>query len=63
LSIEEIATQTQLPCEEIRRELAALACAKYKILKKSSEGRNLAETEDITVNKRFRCKLFKIKIN
>lgn len=63
LTIEEIVTQTNLPDVEVRRELAALACAKYRILRKTSEGRKLAEEENISVNAKFRCKLFKIKIN
>jgi cullin-4 len=50
MSILEVSTETNLPIEEVRRELAALACKKYRILKKTSEGRKIQEEDSFWVN-------------
>ena len=50
LSYGDIATALNLPDEDVRRTLHSLACSKYKILKKSPEGRTVIAKDTFSYN-------------
>ena len=53
LSYGDIATALNLPDEDVRRTLHSLACSKYKILKKSPEGRTVSASDSFSYNPGF----------
>merc|ERR1712216_1066754 len=53
LSYNDIVQRLNLPDEDVRRTLHSLACSKYKILKKSPEGRTIADTDSFSYNGAF----------
>jgi cullin 1 len=62
LSYKEIAERLNLPDEDVRRTLHSLACSKYKILKKSPEGRVIADTDSFSYNENFTDRARRIKV-
>jgi len=62
LSYEEIRDETQIPDADLQRALQALACAKFKILKKVPPSRDVAPTDKFSYNHDFTTPLQKIKI-
>ncbi|KAF7794808.1 hypothetical protein EIP86_005950 [Pleurotus ostreatoroseus] len=63
MSYQEIKEATDIPDNELQRNLQSLACAKYKILKKHPHGRDVEPTDTFTFNADFTCPLQKIKIS
>ena len=62
LSYNEIVQRLNLPDEDVRRTLHSLACSKYKILKKSPEGRTIADTDSFSYNGAFTDRARRIKV-
>ena len=59
----EIGTATNIPDNELSRNLQSLACAKYKILKKHPSGRDVNYGDSFSFNNDFTSNLQKIKIS
>ena len=62
LSYNDIVQRLNLPDEDVRRTLHSLACSKYKILKKSPEGRTIADTDSFSYNGAFTDRARRIKV-
>ena len=62
LSYGDIATALNLPDEDVRRTLHSLACSKYKILKKSPEGRTVSASDSFSYNPGFTDRARRIKV-
>lgn len=62
LSWQDIKSQTHIADQDLKRTLQSLACAKYKILNKSSKGRDISPDDMFTFNEDFTCNLARIKI-
>jgi cullin 3 len=62
LTYEDIKTVTEIPDQELRRQLQSLACAKYKILKKHPPGRDVDSGDSFSFNYDFSAPLQKIKV-
>ncbi|KAJ3177051.1 Cullin-3, partial [Irineochytrium annulatum] len=62
VSFEKIKDVTGIPVPELKRTLQSLSVAKYKILAKSSKGRDVLNNDMFTVNAGFTSPLNKIKI-
>ena len=62
LSYGDIATALNLPDEDVRRTLHSLACSKYKILKKSPEGRTISASDSFSYNPGFTDRARRIKV-
>jgi hypothetical protein len=56
-----IRATTEIPDAELQRSLQALACAKFKILKKHPPSRDVATTDSFSFNDSFTSPLQKIK--
>lgn len=63
MPIKEIRTVTNIPDNELSRNLQSLACAKYKILKKYPPGRDVNSGDSFSFNSAFTSNLQKIKIS
>jgi len=63
LTYEEIKAATNIPNNELSRNLQSLACAKYKILKKHPSGRDVNTGDSFSFNNAFTSNLQKIKIS
>ena len=59
----EIKTATNIPDNELSRNLQSLACGKYKILKKHPPGRDVNRGDSFSFNNDFTSSLQKIKIS
>lgn len=59
----EIKGTTNIPDNELSRNLQSLACAKYKILKKHPSGRDVKHGDSFSFNNDFTSNLQKIKIS
>ncbi|KAI7908004.1 Cullin [Cokeromyces recurvatus] len=59
---DEIKLQTQIADNDLKRTLQSLACAKYKILTKSSKGRDILPDDTFTFNENFTSNLARIRI-
>lgn len=62
LSWEDIKSMTQIADQDLKRTLQSLACAKYKILSKSSKGRDILANDIFSFNKDFTSNMTRIKI-
>lgn len=62
LSWQELKTLTQIADADLKRTLQSLACTKYKILNKSSKGRDVLDDDTFSFNASFTCNLARIKI-
>ena len=49
--------------KELTRSLLSLSSGKFKILKKSGSGKDVADDDVFTVDSTFKAKLYRIKIN
>lgn len=63
LTYEEIKDSTQIPENELARNLQSLACAKFKILKKHPPSRDVKPDDSFSFNADFSAPLQKIKIS
>lgn len=62
LSWDDLKTMTQIADQDLKRTLQSLACAKYKILTKSSKSRDILPDDTFTFNVDFTSNLARIKI-
>ncbi|CAO3632702.1 unnamed protein product [Mucor fragilis] len=62
LSWEDIKSYTQITDQDLKRTLQSLACAKYKILVKTSKGRDILEHDSFSFNHEFSSNMARIKI-
>jgi len=62
LSWEDIKNHTQIADQDLKRTLQSLACAKYKILVKSSKGKDILADDSFSFNHDFTCNMARIKI-
>lgn len=62
LSWPELKASTQIVDADLKRTLQSLACTKYKILLKSSKGRDILDDDTFSFNAQFTCNLARIKI-
>ncbi|GAN08649.1 cullin-domain-containing protein [Mucor ambiguus] len=62
LSWEDIKSYSQIADQDLKRTLQSLACAKYKILVKSSKGRDILEDDSFSFNHNFSSNMARIKI-
>ncbi|KAI9483305.1 MAG: Cullin [Benjaminiella poitrasii] len=62
LSWDEIKAHTQIVDNDLKRTLQSLACAKFKILTKSSKGRDISSDETFTFNEDFTSNMARIRI-
>jgi cullin 1 len=62
LSFKELQEQLRMPKEDLVRVLHSLACAKYKVLTKSPEGKGIDEGDIFRFNAGFTDKMRRIKI-
>ncbi|MCJ1358579.1 MAG: hypothetical protein MMC33_008579 [Icmadophila ericetorum] len=63
LSYSDIQAATNLRHEELERTLQSLACARYRVLTKSTKGKEINTTDTFIVNLSFSDPKFRIKIN
>ena len=49
--------------KELKKSLQSLSCGKYKVLIKSSEGKNVIESDSFAFNKEFESNSRVLKIN
>ena len=49
--------------KELKRTLQSLACAKYRILSKIPKGKDVASSDNFTINANFSDPKYRIKIN
>ncbi|EPQ54083.1 Cullin-domain-containing protein [Gloeophyllum trabeum ATCC 11539] len=63
LTYEEIKSATNIPDQELQRNLQSLACAKWKVLKKHPPGRDVNPDDSFSFNADFTANLQKIKIS
>lgn len=62
LSWEEIKARTQIADQDLKRTLQSLACAKFKVLTKSSKGRDILPDDTFSFNEDFTSNMARIKI-
>jgi cullin 3 len=62
LSWDEIKLRTQIADQDLKRTLQSLACAKFKILNKSSKGRDILPSDNFSFNQDFTSNMARIKI-
>ena len=62
ISFSEILSETGIPSFELKRVLQSLCLSKYKLLSKSSKGKEIQEQDQFVFNSQFSCPLLKIKI-
>jgi cullin 3 len=62
LTWEDIKSMTQIADQDLKRTLQSLACAKYKILNKSSKGRDILTNDEFSFNSDFTSNMARIKI-
>ncbi|KAL6049859.1 Cullin-3A isoform A [Balamuthia mandrillaris] len=62
LTFKEIRDATGIPIPDLKRNLLSLSLAKYKILKKEAEGKQVKDEDAFTFNKAFRSKLFRVRV-
>lgn len=59
----EIKSSTNLADKELKRQLQSLSLGKQKLLLKSTKGKDVGEGVTFKWNEKFKCNLFRIKIN
>eukprot|EP00301_Raphidiophrys_heterophryoidea_P025148 c8369_g1_i2.p1 GENE.c8369_g1_i2~~c8369_g1_i2.p1 ORF type:complete len:545 (-),score=95.66 c8369_g1_i2:97-1731(-) len=57
-----IASKTQIPIPELKRQLQSLACAKTKVLLKEPKGKDVDDSDQFSFNADFTSRLVKVKI-
>ena len=62
MTFTEIKEATGLEVLDLKRDLLALSCAKYKILTKEPKSKKVKPTDEFSFNETFKSKLFKFKI-
>ena len=62
LSYEQILEATNIPEQELQRNLKALSCGKYVVLKKNPSGPTVAAGDAFTFNQDMKCSQTRIKI-
>merc|ERR1712063_94262 len=62
LSFNAIADETNIPVNDLKRNLFSLSCGKYRILLKDTKTKRVDTTDKFAFNKNFKCQLVKIKI-
>ncbi|KAI7870495.1 Cullin [Mucor mucedo] len=62
MSWDDIKNVTQIADQDLKRTLQSLACAKFKILTKSSKGRDILPDDTFSFNKDFTSNMTRIKI-
>ncbi|CEP08220.1 hypothetical protein [Parasitella parasitica] len=62
LSWDDIKNHTQIADQDLKRTLQSLACAKYRILTKSSKGRDILADDTFSFNNDFTSNMARIKI-
>ncbi|GAA5808944.1 hypothetical protein MFLAVUS_002344 [Mucor flavus] len=62
LSWEDIKKMTQIADQDLKRTLQSLACAKYKVLVKSTKGRDILPDDQFSFNNDFTSNMARIKI-
>ncbi|EKX36222.1 hypothetical protein GUITHDRAFT_158687 [Guillardia theta CCMP2712] len=60
---QEIANATKLPMEELKKYLQTLALSKYQILTKTPKGKEIADSDVFTFNRKFTDRQRKIKMS
>jgi cullin 3 len=64
LSFEDIQSQTNIPHDDLKRNLQSLACvSKTRILVKSPASKDVNETDQFTFNTSFQSKFMRVKVN
>ncbi|ORX87608.1 ubiquitin-protein ligase, Cullin 4 [Anaeromyces robustus] len=63
LTYREIEAVTQMNTKELKKSLQSLSCGKYKVLIKSTEGKNVIESDSFAFNKDFESASRVLKIN
>jgi cullin 3 len=63
ISFKEIQEATNIPIQDLKRNLYTLSCAKYKILHKDPATAKFGPTDKYTFNNDFKSKLFRVKVN
>lgn len=63
LTYEELKDASGIEEQELKRQLQSLACAKFRVLKKSPPGRDVADDDSFSFNNEFTCPMQKIKIS
>jgi cullin 3 len=62
LSLKEILNATAIPINDLKRNLVALSCGKYKILLKDNNPKKIGDDDHFTFNSKFHSKLYRLKI-
>lgn len=62
LTLEDIQKATQIPENELRRNLISLCTNKHRILRKASKGKGVTDNDRFTFNANFTSKLRRIKV-
>ena len=62
LSFKEIAEATNIPVEDLKRNLLSLSCGKLKVLLKETKTLRIDPADRFAYNKFFKSKLLKVKI-
>lgn len=62
LSFKDIQEGTNIPIPDLKRNLLALSCGKYRILAKEPNNKKVAEEDKFSFNAKFDSKLFRIRI-
>ena len=60
---QELKTATDIPEQELKRQLQSLACAKFKVLKKHPPSRDISQDDSFSFNDDFSAPMQRIKIN
>jgi len=63
LSFKDIQEETNIPIQDLKRNLYTLSCAKYKILVKNPANAKFGPTDTFSFNSEFKSKLFRVKVN
>lgn len=62
MTYRDISTSTSIPIADLKRNLLALACGKYKILVKTGVDKKIGDDDQFSFNSKFKSKLFRVKI-
>jgi len=63
LTFKEIQEETNIPIQDLKRNLYTLSCSKYKILVKNPNNPKFGPTDEFSYNSEFKSKLFRVKVN
>lgn len=63
MSYNELQAFSDLDDRELQRTLQSLACARYRVLRKTPPGKDVAKTDTFSINNSFEHPKYRIKIN